>query len=218
MADQEPFNPALNPHVKISPRDLHRVHREPQQGQQPRPDSRPWVLGGGGDSFSVTSALLWCSVQSLLVGVARETPSGGGNKIGAQSGAASHRFPECCRLRTSQQLSGECAPGSPASGPATAGAPGTHPLPIGFSGPVADLSLARKVCRKSDPRREVVRSGPAVLPFPENAGSLPIPGLPGQLTFACSRPRVTLLPPPPAGPAEQSAILWATDTHCKAEG
>lgn len=38
---------------------------------------------------------------------------------------------------------------------------------------------------------------PPVLPFPENAGSLPIPGLPGQLTFACSGPRVTLLLPTP---------------------
>lgn len=41
----------------------------------------------------------------------------------------------------------------------------------------------------------MARVSPAVLPFPENAGSLPIPGLPGQLPFACSRPRVTLLPP-----------------------
>ena len=42
----------------------------------------------------------------------------------------------------------------------------------------------------------MARVSPVVLPFPEKAGSLPIPGLPGQPTFrACSRPRVTLLPP-----------------------
>lgn len=162
MADQEPLNPILHLRVKNPhppPEIAIGCKEKSQLGRQPRPGSRPWVLDGGGDSFSVTSALLWCSVQSLLVGVARETPSGGGNKTArtpAQPVTASLRA-VACEPPSSCQVS--VPPGRPPRVPATARAPGTHLVSIGFSGPVAALSLARKVCRKSDPRREVVGSG-----------------------------------------------------------
>lgn len=139
-----------------------------------------------------------------------------GEQNGAQSfGHSQLPLPGVLSTRASQQLPGECAPASPSSSPRSCPSAWDAPCAYWF---FPSCRLQEKFVGEAIPGgrwREVAVASPAVLPFPENAGSLPILGLPGQLAFS---PRATRLPPPSACPAEQLAILWATDTHCKAEG
>lgn len=131
-----PLNPRCKDFRLRSPRGALRTRG---WGSSHAPAAGPGFWVGEGTASIVTSALLWCSVQSLLVGVERETPSGGGNKTArspappatASLRAVARAPPSSCQVSAPR--------GRPPRVPATARAPGTHPAPIGFSGPVAAL-------------------------------------------------------------------------------
>lgn len=87
---------------------------------------------------AMTSALLWCSVQSPLVGVARDTPSPERNKTGRGPGAPSRHF------RERSHPPGECAP---------------RPR-----GPARSLrALPAPRCTRAAPARPPGRRGPTLL-------------------------------------------------------
>lgn len=117
------------------------------QGQSwrllPTRSGRPGSGGGSAAGLrAMTSALVWCSVQSPLVGVARDTPSPERNKTGRGPGAPNRRlrraFPPARRAASCQVSAprgrASPAPTAPPARRATPVAPARLPRPPGSAG------------------------------------------------------------------------------------
>lgn len=173
------------------------------QGQSrrllPTPSGHPG-LGGGCSAAglrAMTSALVWCSVQSPLVGVAPDTPSPERNKTRRGPGAPSCRFRQrsCPRRAASCQVSAprsraSPAPRAPPARPGPPAAPARCPRPA-RPPPGALRRAGRKVARPGclpgpwewDERPLLAR---AALPFPGGSGCLPARGALAQTAPACA--------------------------------
>lgn len=112
------------------------------------------AFGRGGGTGRQLPEALRCDISPVVVQCAKLTGwRGAGNAFRREEtkrravGAASCGFPECCHPCASQQLPGECAPVSLASGLRCCRLPeclGCTLQPIGLSRPAAALSLAKK--------------------------------------------------------------------------
>lgn len=184
----------------------------------------------------VTSALVWCSVQSPLVGVAGTRPPGA-EQNGARAGRAQPRFQSAarrrCHYRTPshhrRQVSarGLAEPlwatplGSAATSAPTPERPGSSARPgSARAGRPRPSCPATSREAAGEGRRDTGRPGPAQaeewgqvaarVSFQEARGSSPLRVPRTQRAPTCPCPGTARRSPPPAGPeAEQWAILRA---------